>query len=58
MKKRPCTPSLHGAITADPARFATELSNHRPWPEAGLELAECQCASTLARELDEAAHGD
>jgi hypothetical protein len=55
-RRRSCSTSLHAAIKADPARWSGEMANHRPWPGTGLEIAECQCKSTLGIVVDQAAY--
>lgn len=53
LRRRPCTPSDHAHISASPMRFALEVQNQRPWPEAEIVIGEHKpCGSTLAIELD------
>lgn len=56
-RRRSCSTSLHDAIKSDAARWAGEMTNHRPWAGTGLEIAEHpECRSTLGRVVDQAAY--
>lgn len=45
-----CTPESHAALKLDDRTWAAAIEDERPWPAAGLIIAECRaCGSTLAR---------